>query len=132
MIVPLDLRMATEVAERIGRQARPVLTLAGEEVGDAEAQAIGAPVVRVNAERARSGRRGGSAPPSVEVRPDTLAEILFTSGTTSDPKGVMLSHGAMVHNGRTIAFTAGLRRERALALIPLSHMYGQIGAPCTV
>ena len=63
---------------------------------------------------------------SITVAPDTLAEVLFTSGTTSDPKGVMLTHGQMIHNARTIAVTAGIRRERALALIPLSHMYGQI------
>lgn len=55
-----------------------------------------------------------------------LAEVLFTSGTTSDPKGVTLTHGQLIHSARTIAMTAGLRRERALALLPLSHMYGQI------
>ena len=38
----------------------------------------------------------------------------------------MLTHGQMIHNARTIALTAGIHRERALALIPLSHMYGQI------
>ena len=128
VIVPLDLRMARDVAERIGRQARPVLTLAGEDVGDAQAAAIGAPVARVTAAALDPDPAGAplAGLPAAEVRPDTLAEILFTSGTTSDPKGVMLTHAAMVHNGRTIALAAGLEPERALALIPLSHMYGQI------
>jgi long-chain acyl-CoA synthetase len=56
-----------------------------------------------------------------------LAEILFTSGTTSDPKGVTITHGQMIHNARVITVVAGgLRREHALVLLPLSHAYGQM------
>ncbi len=105
-----------------------------------DAAALGAPVLRVDAgtllgtagadqAAPRGDDPGAGAKPvsaSITVAPDTLAEVLFTSGTTSDPKGVMLTHGQMIHNARTIALTAGIRRERALALIPLSHMYGQI------
>ncbi len=143
-VVPLDLRMAPDVAIRIGRTVRPVLTLAGGAVSDRDAAALGAPVLRVDPETLLAGAGTGTTDPThagreptadaadqpspvaVSVEPDTLAEVLFTSGTTSDPKGVMLTHGQMIHNARTIALTAGIHRERALALIPLSHMYGQI------
>ena len=129
-VVPLDLRMAPDVAIRIGRAVQPVLTLAGTGVSDEDAAALGAQVLRVDAQAlvgpTDSAAASADDPRSVSVTPATLAEILFTSGTTSDPKGVMLTHGQMIHNARTIAITAGIRRERALALIPLSHMYGQI------
>ncbi len=130
-VVPLDLRMAPDVAIRIGRAVRPALTLAGSSVSDADAAALGAPVMRLDAETLLAAAPGaaasdGAGVDAATVTPGTLAEILFTSGTTSDPKGVMLTHGQMIHNARTIAVTAGIQRERALALIPLSHMYGQI------
>ncbi len=61
------------------------------------------------------------------VSPDMPAEIVFTSGTTSDPKGVVLSHGQVIHNARVIAQTGmGKRPDRGLGIIPLSHMYGQM------
>jgi long-chain acyl-CoA synthetase len=123
VIVPLDLRMAPEVAVRIGRAAQPVLTLAGPDVAASAAAPLGVPVMGIDAATLTAEPLGQlPSPPSSS----DLAEVLFTSGTTSDPKGVTLTHGQLIHSARTIAMTAGVRRERALALLPLSHMYGQI------
>ncbi len=138
VVVPLDLRMTPDVAARIGRAAGASLLLAGTSVSLEEAESLEVPVVRVTREaldsvgdgEAEPSRDPGGPPDrgaGVKVTPDMLAEILFTSGTTSDPKGVMITHGQMIHNARIITLTAGgLRRERALALIPLSHAYGQM------
>jgi long-chain acyl-CoA synthetase len=123
VIVPLDLRMAPEVAVRIGRAAEPVLTLVGPDVAASSAAALGVPVIGIDAAALTAEPTGQLPPPPTS---SDLAEVLFTSGTTSDPKGVMLTHGQLIHSTRTIAMTAGVRRERALALIPLSHMYGQM------
>jgi long-chain acyl-CoA synthetase len=123
VIVPLDLRMAPEVAVRIGRAAEPVLTLVGPDVAASSAAALGVPVMGIDAATLTAEPLGQLPPPPSS---SNLAEVLFTSGTTSDPKGVTLTHGQLIHSARTIAMTAGVRRERALALLPLSHMYGQI------
>jgi long-chain acyl-CoA synthetase len=123
VIVPLDLRMAPEVAVRIGRATEPVLTLAGPDVAALSAAALGVPVMGIDAATLTAEPLGQLPSPPA---PSDLAEVLFTSGTTSDPKGVTLTHGQLIHSARTIAMTAGVRRERALALLPLSHMYGQI------
>jgi len=123
VIVPLDLRMAPDVAVRIGRAADPVLTLVGPDVAASSAAALGVPVMGIDA-ATLTAEPLGMLPPSPTS--SDLAEVLFTSGTTSDPKGVTLTHGQLIHSARTIAMTAGVRRERALALLPLSHMYGQI------
>ena len=68
------------------------------------------------------------------INDDSLAEIVFTSGSTSRPKGVMLSHKNISSN-LTAAKPVIERWEtvfrlminpRLLSLVPLSHMYGQV------
>lgn len=55
----------------------------------------------------------------------TIATIVFTSGTTGQPKGVMLSHEAVIHSARGSQQSAELNKnDRILAIIPLHHMYG--------
>ncbi|OGA76868.1 MAG: hypothetical protein A3G27_19760 [Betaproteobacteria bacterium RIFCSPLOWO2_12_FULL_66_14] len=57
--------------------------------------------------------------------PGTLACILYTSGTTADPKGVMLSHGNLFSN--TASITAYLNLSRAdvgLCALPFHFSYG--------
>lgn len=63
----------------------------------------------------------------VEVRPDDLALIQFTSGTTAQPKGVMLSHRNLIANTlQTRHWIPSLRegRETCLSVLPFSHVYG--------
>jgi len=58
------------------------------------------------------------------VNPEDLLEILFTSGTTGDPKGVMLSHGNIMSNVsdiyRIIDYTPD---DRAFSILPIHHCY---------
>jgi long-chain acyl-CoA synthetase len=128
VIVPLDLRMQTDVAVRIGTRTRPTILLAGQGVDPAAAAALGVPVISVDEAglAPAAGRRQPAEDGAVAVRSADIAEILFTSGTTSDPKGVVLTHGQIVHTARAIAQTGmGSRSDRALSIVPLSHMYGQ-------
>jgi long-chain acyl-CoA synthetase len=54
-----------------------------------------------------------------------LAVILYTAGTTGQPKGVALSHANLASNARAAASVYELdRRQWALAALPLSHSYG--------
>src|SRR6266849_5638381 len=63
----------------------------------------------------------------------TIAEILFTSGTTSEPRGVVLTHGNFLANleplERGIApyrkYERWLHPLRFVSLVPLSHVFGQ-------
>ncbi len=58
------------------------------------------------------------------VGPEDLLEILFTSGTTGDPKGVMLSHGNVMSNVsdiyRIIEYSP---TDRAFSILPIHHCY---------
>ncbi|MCD7970484.1 MAG: AMP-binding protein [Alistipes sp.] len=59
-----------------------------------------------------------------EVAPDDLAAIIYTSETTSAPKGVMLSHGNLASQilMETALFPVG-KEDVFLSILPLSHTY---------
>jgi long-chain acyl-CoA synthetase len=70
-------------------------------------------------------------PPQVEVTSDDLAAVLYTSGTTDEPKGVCLTHRNLVANAlQTRHWIPDLRygAETFLSVIPLSHSYGMTSA----
>jgi len=69
---------------------------------------------------------GGPACGASDADPDALAEILYTSGSTGLPKGVMLSHANLMIGARSVATYLELAPDdRTLALLPLSFDYGQ-------
>lgn len=60
-----------------------------------------------------------------QVRSKDTAAILFTSGTTSMPKGVMLSHENLVNSALgTLAFTQWKPDDKMLVAVPLFHCFG--------
>jgi long-chain acyl-CoA synthetase len=76
-------------------------------------------------------RDASREPPDVEVNVSDLAAILFTSGTTDNPKGVCLTHGNLVANAlqtRHWIPELGSGEEVFLSVIPLSHSYGMTSA----
>ena len=65
----------------------------------------------------------GSAPDLTEVSPDDLASIIYTSGTTDRPKGVMLKHYAFAfapsHRARALGW---MEDDKVMVVMPLFHV----------
>ncbi|WP_019625437.1 long-chain fatty acid--CoA ligase [Thioalkalivibrio sp. ALJT] len=63
-----------------------------------------------------------------DLDPQGLATIVFTSGTTGRPKGVMLSHRNILDNARACSTAGPLSQaDRFLSFLPLSHMLERTG-----
>lgn len=56
---------------------------------------------------------------------DQVAALIFTSGTTGEPKGVMLTHDALIHFARVTREARALGpADRSYAFVPMTHIFG--------
>jgi acyl-CoA synthetase (AMP-forming)/AMP-acid ligase II len=64
-----------------------------------------------------------AAPPTIAPEPDAIALLMYTSGTTGVPKGVMLTQANLAANARAISAEHALAPgDRVLAVLPLYHI----------
>ncbi len=122
-IVLADIRNA--VTSRVYRQLISRWESAGLGRGeDSPGRKLGLAMDRLMMDASRE-------PPGVEVSSEDLAAVIFTSGTTDDPKGVCLTHANLVANAVQIRhWIPDLKtgQETILCVIPLTHSYGMTGA----
>ena len=133
VIVPVDYRASAELVQRIAAIVAAKVILVGQEVSLADA--ADPRVWPLTDAIPTSG-----VTPEVDLgcdtrghQPSTLAEIIFTSGATADPKGVTITHRNVLANiipiEREIQKYRRYERPfhpiRFLNLLPLSHMFGQ-------
>lgn len=58
-----------------------------------------------------------------EINEGTIATIMYTSGSSGEPKGVMLSHGNIIHNIKALLTIIPLRPgQKVLSFLPFSHI----------
>ncbi len=63
----------------------------------------------------------------VLIKPDSLATLMYTSGTTGEPKGIMFSHTNIVYKRfcRAMAIPGISDADRFLSFLPLYHTFGR-------
>ena len=125
VVVPLDLRSAPDYVSRVISRIEPKLAFTSRATPK-DGVAIGIP--EIGFEELEASIQGLPQPEEVDISPDDLAEIMFTSGTTGDPKGVMLTHRNLLANVEGVCqYITCSPSSRLLSILPLSHMYEQMG-----
>ena len=125
IVVPLDLRSAPDYVERVISRTEPKLAFTSRFTpkGDVDLE-----VPEISFEQLEDAIADMPPPADVDIGPDDLVEIMFTSGTTGDPKGVMLTHRNLTANIEGISqYIYCEPSSRLLSILPLSHMYEQMG-----
>jgi long-chain acyl-CoA synthetase len=122
--VPIDYRVSAEMVRRVQEIVRARVLLTGDEV-TAPPPFEDWPLASLDWDDAPS--------PTHRAAKDDIAEIIFTSGATSDPKGVIISHTNVLANSVPVEREVLRYRPygrpffpiRFLNLLPLSHLFGQ-------
>ena len=129
IVVPIDYRTSMRFLRHVHEIVDARLILIGDEVQFAAWEGQVA-VWRLSDFEWATTRY--EAPP-VQIDKDDVVEIVFTSGATGEPKGVVITHRNILANIMSPAQIVGAYRKwfrpvlplRFLTLIPLSHMFGQ-------
>jgi len=128
--VPMDRSATPDFAHRVAQQVDSKLLLTDREnltIGERQ------PVMLLDTLRETVARHSGETYPSPPLSRSSIAQIIFTSGATAEPKGVVISHGNILANLEPLE--AGIQPYlqwerfvhplRFLNLVPASHVFGQ-------
>jgi long-chain acyl-CoA synthetase len=129
--VPMDVTADKSFAQRVSHQAGVRLAVLGRGLPSVD---LASATVCVEDFFETASRRSADAfAPVAAARTDPV-EIVFTSGTTAEPRGVVLTHANILANLQPIEKEIKLYRRyeqffhplRFLDLLPLSHVFGQL------
>ncbi|HEV2904357.1 MAG TPA: class I adenylate-forming enzyme family protein, partial [Pyrinomonadaceae bacterium] len=131
IVVPLDLQSDPAFIAKVQAQVSAKLALCG--VDNRLPPELNLATLNLD-ELSSLVAQHSSEPYAAEaILPDDTVEIVFTSGTTAEPKGVRITHGNLLANlipleneiKRYLKWERLVHPVRFLNLVPLSHVFGQ-------
>ena len=133
VVVPLDLRMTPGVVDRISARADTTWLAVDSGYDAPDPAEVGLDHFTVWKLEELVADPDGSFPADWESQVaawpapdrDSLFEVIFTSGTTADPKGVLLTHGNILETMAAFGSLLEPRHQRAVSILPLSHLFEQ-------
>jgi long-chain acyl-CoA synthetase len=131
--VPVDDAASPDFARRISAQVRTKLVLCPRERAPLFEKVKGIVAIDPADLATAVAERQAERLRPAEIQPSDPLEIVFTSGTTAEPKGVVLTHANVVGNlipieaeiGKYLNYERLVHPIRFLNLLPLSHVFGQ-------
>jgi len=133
IVVPLDTGSEPGFAARVQQQVEAKALLADSIL---QRQSVFRGLPALSLDTPPPALRVANSMPAEHLEPNDLVEIIFTSGTTAEPRGVCLTHRNLLANLAPIEkeILRYMRWERCfhplrfLNLVPLSHVFGQFMA----
>jgi long-chain acyl-CoA synthetase len=131
VVVPIDYRSSPDFVQRIHQRVQAKAVLIGDEVSLPESPDNPARIWPLASLAAEDEAQATLLP--AHITKDQTAEIIFTSGATAEPKGVVITHRNILANIVPVEGEVAKYRKyakpfapiRFLNLLPLSHMFGQ-------
>lgn len=128
IVVPIDKIAAPDFAARVAQQVDTKLC-----VGSLHNTVPGIPHLELDTLREELAGLSDAPVDSHGVTRDDIVQIVFTSGTTAEPRGVVITHGNILANleplerqiGEYLKYERIFHPLRFLNLLPLSHVFGQ-------
>lgn len=123
IVVPIDYNTHPDVVKKIKRETKAKLMICSRKhKGKIKMQTV----VLEDLHKAIDKLNPLKSFPKANIK-DTV-EIVYTSGTTGDPKGVVLTHENLVSNMESTLSVLPLKEDhKFLSIVPLSHLLGQSG-----
>jgi len=131
VVVPIDYRSSPDFVQRIHQRVKAKAVLIGDEVSLPESPDNPARIWPLASLAAEDEAQATLL--TAHITKDQTAEIIFTSGSTAEPEGVVITHLNILANIVAVEGEVAKYRKyakpfapiRFLNLLPLSHMFGQ-------
>lgn len=130
VVVPMDDVASPDFAGRVAQQVEAKLLVVSKKHSLPDSNF---PTIAIEELEAQVSNHAGEFKAGPDLRREDTLEIVFTSGTTAEPKGVVITHGNVLANlepleqemRNYLKYERLVHPVRFLNLLPLSHVFGQ-------
>jgi len=133
-VVPMDNGASADFATQVYQQVEAKLLVCSRKHAELSSSGQFGSSTMIFEDLTQTLSHHSTAPvPDVAIGCDDILQVVFTSGTTAEPKGVVITHGNVLANltpletemKKYLKYERWVHPVRFLNLLPLSHVFGQ-------